>query len=69
MDNPERSTLGVLCQTQNRATDGLLNQIEADVIPDGSDVGFLLSRRRFIRDVLAPALPVTFDGLKAKDID
>lgn len=68
VDDPGRSTLGVLCQTEKRSTDGLLNQIEADVIPDGSDVGFLLSRRRFIRDVLQPALPVAFDGLKDRHL-
>ena len=68
MRDSERSTLGVLCQTEMRSTDGLLNQIEADVIPEGSEVGFLLSRRRFIRDVLAPALPVAFDGLQDRHL-
>lgn len=65
---PENSVLGVLCQTGGRSADGLIYQIQADVIPEGSKVAYVISKSRYLRDMLAGALPRAFEGMKAKNI-
>jgi hypothetical protein len=67
-NDPSKSLLGVLCQTGNRSADGLVYQIEQDVLPKDTTVGFAISRRRFLTDMLMPSLPLAFDGLKASQI-
>lgn len=66
--DPEKSVLGVLCQTGGRSADGLIYQVQAEAIPPGSTAGYVISKARYLRDMLAPALPRAFDGLKAKTI-
>jgi len=66
--DPEKSVLGVLCQTGGRSAEGLIYQVQAEAIPPGSTAGYVISKARYLRDMLAPALPRAFDGLKAKTI-
>lgn len=61
---PERSTLAFLCQTAGRSSEGLIQQTEADAIPDGAQAGLCISYGRFLKDMLAPSLEFTFKGLK-----
>lgn len=66
--DPSKSVLGVLCQTGGRSAKGLIYQIEANVIPTGSTVVYVISKARFLRDMLTTALPKAFDGLMAKNL-
>lgn len=66
--DPENSILGVLCQTGGRSADGLIYQVQAETVPAGATAGYVISRARFLRDMLATALPLSFDGLKLSNL-
>lgn len=54
--NPEQSVFAILCMTAGRSPDDLIVQIGPDAIPGGSQAGFLISRIRFVQDMLSPAV-------------
>ncbi len=66
--DPEASVLAILCQTQGRKIDGLVHQADPGLIPPGCDAGVMVSRSRFLRNMVGEALPNAFKGLKLKDI-
>jgi hypothetical protein len=61
---PENSVLAILCQTGGRKADGLTLQAQADMIPQGSNAAFVVSKRRLIRDMILPGIVGAFDGLE-----
>ncbi|MEL6957709.1 MAG: TULIP family P47-like protein [Pseudomonadota bacterium] len=66
--NPSQSILSILSQTCERNADDLPNQTVVDAIPDGLEAGFLVSRSRFLRDVIKPAMPAAYPGLRESDL-
>jgi hypothetical protein len=61
------SVLAILCMTQNRSADGLIAEVSEYAIPDGARSGFLLSRPRFLEEVVLPAIPHLFQGARPED--
>lgn len=66
--DPGQSVLSILSQTCGRSAKKLPHQTLADAIPDGAEAGFLVSRKRFLNDVILPALPAAFPGLSAGEL-
>ena len=66
--DPERSVLAILCQTGGRKADGLIAQAQADMVPDNATSAFCISRPRLVHEMIAKSLPLSFDGLSAKDL-
>lgn len=64
---PENSVLSILCQTAGRGSDGLVQQTQADAIPDGANAALCISNRRLIRDMLAPGLEFAYPGIKLRE--
>lgn len=67
--DPNASILSVLSKTGNRSADGLPLQTLVEAIPDAAMAGFLVSKRRFLRDVIVPGLPAAFPGLREEDLN
>lgn len=65
---PEEGVLAILGQTEGRSADGLINQAQAEMIPDRMDAGMCISRSRFLRNMLLPGIPTAFEGLEESDI-
>lgn len=63
----ETSILGVLCMTQNRSDGGIASQLSPNAIPSGARAGFLISRERFLEQMVLPGLPMAFPGSSAAD--
>lgn len=61
--DPSQSILSVLSQTGGRSADGLPYQTMSTALPGGAEAGFIISRKRFLTDVIRPALPMAFPGL------
>ena len=60
--------IGLLCMTSDDPVpDG--QQITNFAIPDGSDAGFLISSRRFIKDLVTPALVKTWPDIKGEMLE
>lgn len=66
--DPDASVLAILCQTQGRSPDGLIHQADPGLIPPDCDAGVVVSRSRFLRNMVGDALPNAFKGLSRKDI-
>lgn len=66
---PETSCLAILCLTEGRDRSGLAAQVSDRAIPAGSRAGFLISDRRFLENMVLPALPSVFPGSAATDFD
>lgn len=58
---------GVLCMTQDRSDGGIASQLSPNAIPSGARSGFLISRKRFLEQMVLPGLPKAFPGAKASD--
>lgn len=63
----EDSYLGVLCMTEGRSSDKLLQQLSVNAIPSGARAGFLISRTMFLENILLPNLPSVFPGTRVED--
>lgn len=66
--DPTRSVLAILCQTGGRKADGLVAQAQADLVPPKATAAFCISRQRIAHEMIAKALPLSFDGLSARDL-
>lgn len=66
--DPDASVLAILCQTEGRDPKGLVHQADPGLIPAGCDAGVVVSRSRFLRNMVGAALPNAFKGLTLKDI-
>ena len=64
----EESVLAILCQTQGRSKDGLVNEANPALIPPGCDAGLCISRTRFLRNMIGESLPSAFKGIQPKHI-
>jgi len=63
----EDCIFGVLCMTQNRPDGDIASQLSPNAIPPGARSGFLISRERFLEEMVLPALPTAFPGSSASD--
>jgi hypothetical protein len=61
------SVLGVLCMTDNRSADGLVQEVSPNAIPSGSRAGFLIAPERFIEEMLLPSMPLVYKGATSSD--
>ena len=52
--------LGVLCMTENRSSEGAVQEIAAGAIPSGSRASFNMSLERFMSKMVLPSLPGEF---------
>ncbi|MEL7344523.1 MAG: TULIP family P47-like protein, partial [Pseudomonadota bacterium] len=66
--DPDASILAILCQTQGRSSSGLVHQADPGLIPPNCDAGVVISRSRFLRNMIGEALPRAFEGLKLSDV-
>lgn len=66
--DPDASVLAILCQTEGRSRSGLVHQADPGLIPEGCDAGVVISRSRFLRNMVGKSLPRAFKGLSGKDI-
>lgn len=66
--DPDASVLAILCQTEGRSPKGLVHQADPGLIPEGCDAGVVISRSRFLRNMVGKSLPKAFKGLSDKDI-
>ncbi len=66
--DPEEGVLAILGQTEGRSMDGLINQAQAEMIPERMNAGMCISRSRFLRNMLLPGIPAAFQGLKLSDV-
>lgn len=66
--DPDASVMAILCQTQGRSSEGLVHQADPGLIPPDCDAGVVVSRARFLRNMVGEALPHAFPGLKLSDI-
>lgn len=67
--NLEDSLLGILCMTGNRTIGNNIQQISPFTIPAGSRSGFLISRKRFLADLILPSLPVLWPNATVSDFE
>ncbi len=69
-DTLDDSLFAVLCMTGGRNGEHLSEQLSPNVIPDGSDAGYLISQRRFLNDMVKPQLGnnTYIEGLKSDDL-
>ena len=61
------SVFGVLCMTQGRNDGGIASQLSPNAIPPGARSGFLISRERFLEEMVLPGLPNAFPGSLPSD--
>ena len=64
----ESGIFGVLCMTKNRAKPRN-QQINPDALPEGQRASFLISRDRFLKEMLAPGLGTMFTGPTKPEAD
>lgn len=69
-ENLDKSLLGVLCMTGGRKG-GIQQQqkLDAYVIPESSNAGFLIAQERFLLDVVLPTLPMKFEYSTTNDYE
>jgi hypothetical protein len=65
--NPEDSTLGVLCMTENRDSNNLVTELSHNAIHPNSSSGFLIAQSRLIYKMILPSIPSAFKGLAIED--
>jgi hypothetical protein len=58
----ETSTFAVLCMTEDRDASALAHQVSPFVIRDGHRAGLLISRARFLSQLLLPGIGTMFSG-------
>ena len=56
----ESSIFAVLCMTQHVEPTGLAHQVSVDAIPEGQDTAFLISRERFMSQMVLPGIGTLF---------
>lgn len=66
-NTPDDSVLGVLCMTGGRVPGNNAQQISRFAIPKGSEAGFLISRERFLKDLILPTLPLQWTHASVND--
>ncbi len=66
-ETTDDSVLGVLCMTDNRSPDGLVQEVSPNAIPSGSRAGFLIAPERFIEEMLLPSMPLVYKGATSSD--
>lgn len=67
-EDPADSTFAILCQTGGRSAKGLKRRTPARAIPKGAQTAFLISKRRFLRDMVAPAIVHAFKGVRRSQL-
>lgn len=65
----DQSLLGVLCMTGGRTTSTNLQQISPFTIPGSSRAGFLVSQKRFLEDLVLPAIPLNWTQARVADFE
>ncbi|MFE0460268.1 TULIP family P47-like protein [Kitasatospora sp. NPDC058965] len=62
IDNADitKALLGVLCMTENRSSEGAVQEIAAGAVPAGARASFNLSLERFMAKMVLPSLPAEF---------
>ena len=65
----EDSLLGILCMTGARTTENNIQQISPYTIPNGSNSGFLISKKRFLADLILPTFPVLWPNANLSDFE
>jgi Clostridium P-47 protein len=68
LDDPARSFLAVLAQTQQRSDKTLIYQVSPDTLVQPYERSIMISHQRFARDMLLPALLHSFPGLRSQDL-
>jgi hypothetical protein len=63
------SILGILCMTEGRSSEGLLEEVSPNAIPAGSRAGFLISPERFLAKLVLPTMPVVFKGSHSESFE
>lgn len=63
----DTSVFGVLCMTQGRSDQGIASQLSPNAIPPGARSGLLISRERFLQQMVLPCLPSAFPGSREAD--
>jgi hypothetical protein len=63
------SLLAVLCMTGGRTTKNNIQQISPFTIPNNSESGFLISRRRFLVDLILPTFPLQWSHASTDDFE
>lgn len=63
------SLLGILCMTGGRTTVDNVQQISPYTIPSGSNSGFLISRQRFLADLILPTFIVLWPNSNLSDFE
>jgi hypothetical protein len=67
--SPDDYIFGVLAMTEGRDNPNLSNQISPNIIPSGSNAGFLISQERFINKIFLPGAYLLFKGASASDFN
>lgn len=67
--SPDTSILGVLCMTGGRSTSTNVQQVNPATIPSSSRAGFLVSRERFLKDLILPTIPLQWPHAKPGDFE
>lgn len=65
-DTLDDSVFGILSMTEGRAAPTTA-QISQYIIPASASAGFLISKQRFMSDMLLPSMPVAFPGTTQND--
>ena len=66
-NDPAESTLGILCMTEGRNYDTLVEELAYNAIPPQAAAGFLISQERLMDKLIMPSLPKAFPGLTTED--
>ena len=61
-DRIDDGVLGVFCMTEGRSADGLSPNVPRGLIPSGERSGFVISKERFLSQLLLPGVGLTFSG-------
>lgn len=67
--NADNSLLGILCMTGGRTTENNIQEISPFTIPRGDESGFLISRKRFLADLIMPTFPLQWPNAKTSDFE
>lgn len=64
---PGDGILGILCMTEGRSSEKLIQQISSSAIPKGQRAAFLISKERVLEKLMLPAMPHVFAGATPAD--
>ena len=65
-DRIEDGVLAVLCMTEGRSAKGLTPHVPNGIIPEGERAGILISKERFLSQMLMAGVGLTFSGPEKK---